>query len=535
MGKLIRRITDAVSRWQKFLAHDIWRIGRPGEETPDGFFIQQIRVAILLIQNLVQDALMVRAAALTFTTALAIVPFFVVTIGILKSFDVHIMVQETILKAASVVADVDPDQFKGDTPNESMKLMVEAFLEAEGLAEADDGDPDTEEAQSPLQETLDFFWTMADDQERKLAAQGDTTEADGQEQRPPGTAEAEQENSRVLTTSIAIFLLAIVFGLMRNIEMAFNAIWGVKQSRDILRTISNYLLIVLLMPVLTFATFTLSVVLTTMGESLRDTLGPAAIVLQSIQYVVPCLVLTILYYVVPNTRVHARYALLAGIVTGVLWSVTSVGYLNLLMSSGRYDWLYGALAQFPLFLMWVYVSWVIVLFGAELSFAYQNVKTFSMERWADGASHAYREAVAVGAMIDSCGRFESGESGLEPVAAAEAWNVPTRLLNEVLDVLERAGLVRQCMTDPPTYQPARSIARITLGDVVTAMRESGRDPSALREDETLRSVLQRIDGLHDAHLASNFENLVNDWEQAQAPALTVVQADAVGESPPKGR
>ena len=70
MSEPADRITDSIRRWRRFLRYDVWRIGRPGEEAPDGFIIKQIRVAILLVQNFIQDRLLLRAAALTFVSLL---------------------------------------------------------------------------------------------------------------------------------------------------------------------------------------------------------------------------------------------------------------------------------------------------------------------------------------------------------------------------------------------------------------------------------------------------------------------------------
>jgi hypothetical protein len=105
--------------------------------------------------------------------------------------------------------------------------------------------------------------------------------------------------------------------------------------------------------------------------------------------------------------------------------------------------------------MWAYFSWLIVLLGAELSFAYQNEKTFAMERLAEGASYAYREALGLWAMIELGRRFDRGEPGLSAESAAKAWNVPARLVNETFRELEEGRLVVQCASRPPTYQPSR--------------------------------------------------------------------------------
>jgi membrane protein len=151
--------------------------------------------------------------------------------------------------------------------------------------------------------------------------------------------------------------------------------------------------------------------------------------------------------------------------------------------------------------MWIYFSWIIMLFGAELTYAYQNEKTFAMERWAAGASYAYREALAVRAMMEIARRFDAGEPGMPATQSAEDWHVPTRLLNETLEQLEEAGLVTPCATDPVTYVPARSLEKIGASEIIDAIREAGRDPSDLRAEPDLQPLLShaRADGDKELH------------------------------------
>jgi membrane protein len=150
------------------------------------------------------------------------------------------------------------------------------------------------------------------------------------------------------------------------------------------------------------------------------------------------------------------------------------------------------LAQVPVLLMWIYSSWLVLLFGAELAFAYQNEKTFAMERLAEGASYAYREALGFWTMIELGKRFDAGQPSLSAEEAAKLWNVPLRLLNDTLSLLEDAHLVVRSATNPPTYQPGRSLDRITVEEVGACFRESGRDPSALRQSPVLIAVLAKL-------------------------------------------
>lgn len=444
-----------MDRGRRFITHDVWRIGRPGEPVPHGFIIKQIRVVILLVQGLVRDALLLRAAALTFTTVLSIVPFLAITFYIIQSFDLGEQVYD---------------------------MLSSRLAGRHGLARpADHPDPN----RALQQDIIGLVFQGVPQRE---------TTADGETLQDPRTLLVEYINRTAKPGAIGIvgmlFVLTTSLGLMMNIESSFNSIWGLTRTRSWYRMFSDYVMILLVLP------FVVAGVLgATRLLQARLAASPWTALkfgLSVFHHAVIWLAFSALYFIVPNTRVRFRYALLAGVVSGTLWSITAWAHITFQIGLANYSMIYSGFALFPLFLMWLYVSWIIVLFGAELTFACQNEKTFAMERLAAGASYAYREALGLAAMIEMGRRFDTGDPGLEATQSAEAWNVPTRLVNETLDELERAGLVRRCATDPPTYLPARSIGRITVADVIKALREAGRDPSALREDHVLRPLLDAI-------------------------------------------
>jgi membrane protein len=246
----------------------------------------------------------------------------------------------------------------------------------------------------------------------------------------------------------------------------------------------------------------------TTSETVRSELGVFGFLLPSIRYVVIWAVFTAMYWVIPNTRVKFRYAVLGGVVAGTLWLLTSAAYAKFMFGLPRYSVIYSSVALFPLFLMWVYFSWIILLFGAELSFAYQNEKTFAMERLSAGASQAYREALGIRAMTEVAQRFETAQPGLVSAESAREWGVPTRLLNDTLETLTETGLVQKCATQPITYQPGRSVDKITVGDVVRALRDSGREPSDLRADPDLRPILDEVNGVDNSLMNTSLADVI---------------------------
>jgi membrane protein len=298
-----------------------------------------------------------------------------------------------------------------------------------------------------------------------------------------GLVESKATDVRTLGLTGLMYILITVLGLMRNVEWAFNRIWGVKETRNILHSLSDYVMITLLLPIVAAAVLGLAAALGT-----NDSLGSLSVVLRGSQVLIISFTFAALYYFVPNTSVSARCALVGGLFAGILWTLTSWAYVAFNVGLAQYTFFFSTFALFPMLLAWIYTSWVILLFGALVTFAYQNEKTFALERLADRASYAYRETVAVRLMVEMARRFSSGKPALSAGEVANAWNVPLRLVNEALDVLIEARLATACATQPVTYQPARAADTIQVIDVVRAQREHGEEPSQLRGEERYQEV-----------------------------------------------
>ncbi|MBI5092977.1 MAG: YihY family inner membrane protein [Candidatus Hydrogenedentes bacterium] len=466
MRDLFQRTIEALQRGKRFVTRDVWRIGRPGEEVPHGFVIKHIRVAILLLKGVVQDDLLLRASALTFATTLALVPFLAIMFLVIQTFhldeNLYLYLTDHLLSITGRTGASAAVDHK-DLLQQILQLVMQNVAQS----------PQTSDGKL-LENPVKMMVTYA----------------------------KEGANPSALGWAGVLFVVATVFGLMMNIESSFNQIWGVKRFRSWYRLLSDYLTILFLLPFLLVGALSL-----TFAIRLIEDQGSLAFALRGVQYAVIWLVFTGIYMLMPNTKVKFRYAFLGGVVAGTLWSLAAWGYVQFQFGLPRYSLLYSAFAQFPVLLLWLYVSWLILLLGAELAFAYQNEKTFAMERLAEGASHAYREAVGLRVMLELSRRFDQGLPALTPVESAEAWNVPLRLVNETLEILETTGLVVRAAGEPQRYQPARSTERISVGDVVTAVRESGNEPSLLRQDEELLPLFRDLNESHGLHLSRSMAEM----------------------------
>ena len=558
MREYVEKAVDAFERARQFVSRDVWHLGRPGEKLPDGFIIKQVRVAILLFGNFIQDALLLRAAALSFATILFLVPFLIFMFAVIQTFNLGERVYEMwsdelearlALVTAIVVGSPDANESAANQ-SEADSSSAEppgngATGEAVGITPVEDNSSDATATPRPPASDTTGAKAITKAEEREEASEkthelltallqqflpelpAESPEAVGLQNPVEMMVKYAEEAASPGTLGVMgiWFVLTTVFGLMRNVEDSFQRIWGLKETRSWFHMLSTYLLVALIIPFVAAGALGINAALG--SERLSEQLGPFSFTLRVVQYTIIWLAFTIIYYFVPNTKVKLRYAFLSGVVAGTTWNLTAWAFWKFQFGLEKSTLLYSSLALVPVMLMWIYVSWIILLLGAELTFAYQNEKTFALERFADRANYAYREAVTLRTMVEVARRFDEGEDGLSSEQAAQAWNVPARLLNEILQNMEESDLVRACATDPVTYQPARSIDKIKVGDVLRALREAGKDPSLLRDDETFRPLLDRLTG-NNEFLDTSFRDLL---EQMRSGDVDLVKEISTNPAP----
>ncbi len=530
----IQRSKAALERGQQFLRHDIWHIGKPGETIPAGFFIKQLRVGILLVRGLMEETLLLRASALTFTTLLFIVPFLVFMFSFIQTFHLgdHIYdkisgwVDQRIDQVVVVVKgsqepkeEGSPDAAPADDPVSPPDSALESDLTdavedpSEVVVAVTIDDSETPEGEAETAPTVEIVDANPTESDKQLANDILRTilpsfGSDDEDLEDPvdflvGLVEGKATDIKTLGLTGLMYILITVLGLMRNVEWSFNRIWGVTETRNLLRTFSDYLMITLLLPIVAAGMLGITAALTT-----NDSLGSFSIILRGSQVLIISLTFALLYYLVPNTSVRPKCAMIGGLMGGIAWTLTAWAYVTFNVGLAKYTFFFSAFALFPMLLAWIYTSWLILLFGALVTFAYQNEKTFALERLASKASYAYREAVAVRLMIEMARRFGAGEGAFSVVELAEAWNVPSRLINEALDILVESHLVTVCSTEPVTYQPGKAADKIQIRDVVAALRENGEDPSELREESRYESLYTGLNAAELAYLDATVADMV---------------------------
>ncbi|HQP12356.1 MAG TPA: YihY/virulence factor BrkB family protein, partial [Candidatus Omnitrophota bacterium] len=203
-----------------------------------------------------------------------------------------------------------------------------------------------------------------------------------------------------------------VIKVLGNIESSFNDIWGIRKSRTWGRKFSDYLSIMLICPLLLIMSSSITVLVTSQVKlvvekiSFLGVLSPAIfMILSLLPYCVIWVLFTYIYIFMPNTSVSFKSGLFGGMIAGTIYQIVQWIYINFQVGVAKYGAVYGSFAALPLFLVWLQMSWIIVLFGAEISFAEQNVETYELEPDCLKASHTYKRLLALRIVQLSVKRF----------------------------------------------------------------------------------------------------------------------------------
>jgi membrane protein len=482
----------------------------------------------------------VRAAALAYTNLLALVPLLAVAISVSASLlkqqgaeSIQDWIREGVIKAAPMLgleqagSRTFPLFTPDDIKDQDLERLIPAFQNGTGLLSRYLWD-DRFSARS--RQVLTNSSLPADDRKRAFSAELNkvvTGPAIYQTQRF-GWVHLSKKISALLTEAYKIgedpmdltiaqitgfvanfqsgklgvsAVLALIFlaiSLLATVETTFNDIWGVTRGRSWFARIVQYWAALTLGPMFLFA----AVTLTTWGKLSRRVIDELPWVHVFMPFVLPLLILMVgcalLYLVVPNTKVPWPAALLGGAVAGTLIQLNS--YCNVLYVSRvvSYKQLYGSMATLPLFLLGLYFSWLLVLLGAQVAYAYQNRRTYVQERRAECVNQRGREFAAVRLLAFIGQRFQAGERPPTATEMADALRVPLRLVGHVIAALLQSGLVLEVAGTEMAYAPGRPLQQITLQDIVQALRAGQGQDLMKGADDPAQVIVMEFEAIEQA-------------------------------------
>lgn len=423
-----------VSAIIEFVRHGIWEIRLKDRSPVSAFLVKDLRVLILALRGFFRDMCLLRASALTYYSLLSIVPLFALVFGIAKGFGLETFIQNQIVELAE----------RANWPPHVVERYV---LFAGRLLETTKGG---------------------------------------------------------LVAGIGVVLLLwTAISILGNIEGAFNEIWGVRKARSLVRKFTDYITIMVIAPILIIISSSLNVVVASKIHAIAqriELLGALSpyilLLLKFLPYLSIWILLVLNYIVIPNTRVSLRSAILAGVATGTIFQVVEWIYITFQIGVSRYGPIYGSFVAMPLFLAWLQLSWMIVLFGAEVAVADENSETYGFHPDFEHLSVASRKVLALKVLHLLVKRFVQGDRPRSTSDISTALEIPVRFVRQLIEELINARLVVETVRNgnETVFQPGQATERLTIQFALEAYERQGHNPARLAtsEDEKIAYYVKAI-------------------------------------------
>ena len=302
-----------------------------------------------------------------------------------------------------------------------------------------------------------------------------------------------------------IVLIWAVYAFFNMLENSFNSIWNVKQSRSFARRMTNYVMTLLLVPVLVVVTSGISIFLnsTEVLASVLDGIVPIRkFMLRFLPFVATTGVFTWIFIAIPNTKVKFSSAIIPSILMGLLYQVVQALSMYLVVLFTRMSFVYGAFSAIPLVLIWLNVTCWLLLIGAELAFAIQNNDMFAYEKDLKAMSRRYKDYVMLYLLSVIIRRFEAGESPQTAQEMAADNQLPIRLVQQLLSRLEETAIVRRVYIEDEeehAFIPALDTKSITVEMGIGRISAQGTEEFLQHTPAEMQAFWQRYQQMIDAN------------------------------------
>ena len=447
---------------------NVWEVELSSLPWWKSWLTRVLRVFYVVIRDLLEGQLTLRAMSLVYTTLLAMVPLLAVSFSVLKGFGVHNQIEPLLLN----------------------------FLRPLG-----------ERGVEVTSRIIGFV---------------------------------DSVKAGILGSIGFALLIYTVISLIQKIERACNDTWHVNRSRPLSQKFSDYLSVILIGPVLVFSALgiTASVMSTAVVQKmvaikvfgslmeLATTLVPYLLVIAAFTFV---------YIFVPNTRVRFRSALTGGLVAGVLWEASGWAFASFVVKSAKYTAIYSGFAILIMFMIWLYLSWLIVLVGASVAYYHQHPESVTSYRRELRLSNRMQEKLALLVMFLVGNNYYDNLPALTLEEFAQSLNVPMEALEPIMEALEGYGLLSQTANEPPTYLPARPLDTAELKDVLDAVRGANEMVDLKPQSESAElAVDQLVEHLNQAMERALRGSTLKDLALSKPAPVTLVSQSSQKVDPSSG-
>lgn len=422
--------------------------------------VQALRIGYLVIRDLIEGELTLRAMGLVYTTLLSLVPFIAISFSVLKGFGVQNQIEPMLMNFLAPLGD------KGVEITERI---------------------------------IGFVNNM------KVGVLG----------------------------SVGLVLLIYTsVSLLQKIERSFNYTWRVSEGRSVIQRFSQYLSVILIGPVLVFTALGITASITSylLMQSLMQIQAVGVIfeaITRTIPYLLVIVAFTFVYMLIPNTKVYFKSALVGGLVAGVLWESAGWVFASFVVNSTKYMAVYTVFASLIIFMIWLYVSWLILLIGCSISFYYQNPEQRRLQARVAHLSNRTKEKLAIAIMVLVGTLFYQKQAPYNARKLAGRLGIGSQSCDKVIHDLVEAKLLLKTADEPPGLIPAYALERMLVKDAVNAVRASGEtgglNPLAMMSPASAQQAFERLeDGVQDSLQGLSVKDLIslsdNDQDDDQSGA-----------------
>jgi membrane protein len=442
---------------------------------------------VLVWRSFVRNRCPIRASALAYATLLALIPMLAVVVSITSSFlkkEGEQRIDQFIVKLVATV-----------TPPATLSTNASGTIEGQGSSTNRTATPSFDNYEQPDDVEPSTTSSLAED-ERVIAARKSVARKINE------FIQNTRSGTLGLTGSVLLIFAAI--SMLSRIEATFNDIWGVARGRTWFMRIVLYWGVLSLAPLLLVVALGLAT-----GPHLESTKRFVTTLpfigsflfhfgFQLLPVLVLCLTFGGFYMLMPNTKVRWSAALVGGLAAGILFHVNNllnVLYVSRVVSNSK---IYGSLALVPVFMIGLYFSWLILLFGGQVAYAFQNRATYLEEKQVESINQRGREFVALRLMTMVGQRYLRGDTPCTILEMATDLCVPTRLARQIMQTLVASRLVAEVAGAETAYLPARLMETITCHDILMAMRATQGQELATRDEPTRFEVYGEYQRIQEA-------------------------------------
>jgi len=431
----------------------------------------------LVARHFVRNRCLIRASALAYTSLLALVPLLVVIISIctliLKNVDAD--------KFYQTIASIAPPATIATTENTNpvVTLTTNLVVSEDALG-------------GGWQTNQTIITNSVAPVEMRVSLQSEI--AQGLKDFVAQT----QGTTFGVTGMLAFVFIAIM--MLSRVEETFNDIWGVARGRGWLTRIFLYWGAITLGPALLFIAVGLagSGQLQTVRNYFHEMPVFGSFIFKLLPLILLWVTFTLIYQIVPNARVKFSAALTGGVVAGTLWHLNNIFAFFYVSGAVMNSHMYGKVGLILVFMLGLYFSWAILLFGAQVAYAFQNRAAYLQDKLADNVNQRGREFVALRIMTLIGQRFQSGLKPASVIQLATELGVPSRLTQQVLRTLTAAHLVTEVGGVENAYVPARPLDTINAHHILLALRSGSGRELPVTEQPALAEIYGEFARIEDA-------------------------------------